>query len=185
MYYSQAFDLVRNRDSKKLKCNTYAIRNYDDSVSIRLHATDIITFHSDNSFNLSSGGWYTPTTSSNINRYVPFGSVYSEKGTWFFGGYLFRNGMTVFPDHTCDTPTYNHYLLSQVFDTEITSDDQIKEIIDKMSTEDLIKLWKGRRSEAFRDAIVSFLPLDVIPVITPVAKGNESRYQTAIEKLRY
>lgn len=59
---------------------------------IRLHLTDIITFHPDGSFILNSGGWRTMTTKGRINSFSPV-NVYSEKGVWYVANTVFYDGM--------------------------------------------------------------------------------------------
>jgi hypothetical protein len=69
----------RCKDSRKLANNTYAQRRFSGQIAVRLHATDILTFHSDGQIDLNTGGWNTVTTHSRMNAYLP--------GPWRVGGH--------------------------------------------------------------------------------------------------
>jgi hypothetical protein len=85
-------------DSRKLANNTYLERRYKtfaswidtrmpiqrtSAIAVRLHATDIVTFHRDGSISLDTGGWLTVTTKDRMNRYLPAPfSIFSDKGSW-------------------------------------------------------------------------------------------------------
>lgn len=49
---------------------------------IRLHQTDIITFHK-NHIILNSGGWKTITTKDRLNRFQSLCNIYQGKGIWY------------------------------------------------------------------------------------------------------
>jgi hypothetical protein len=83
-------------DSRKLENNTYLIRqnvHWADKdgehqtergpIAVRLHTTDVVTFHRDGIIELDTGGWYTVTTKDRMNKYLPppF-KIFSERGTW-------------------------------------------------------------------------------------------------------
>lgn len=70
--------------SRKLQNNTYLRRRDGGRIAVRLHATDVITFHPDNSITLNTGGWNTITTRQRINSYQPH-SVWSKRGDLFIG----------------------------------------------------------------------------------------------------
>src|SRR5882762_3850822 len=69
----------RCRESRKLANNTYARRRCSGKIAIQLHATDILTFHSDGQIDVNTGGWDTVTTRSRMNDYIP--------GPWRVGGH--------------------------------------------------------------------------------------------------
>lgn len=70
--------------SRKVANNTYLERRPGGDIAVRLHATDVVTFHADGTATLNSGGWLTVTTKERINRYLPSGIVlHSVKGRWF------------------------------------------------------------------------------------------------------
>lgn len=82
----------RCKERRKLANNTYLIRRSADSIAVRLHDTDVLTFHSDGHIIVANGGFPTCTTHDRINRYLPAGycvngePVQSERRV---------NGMTV------------------------------------------------------------------------------------------
>jgi hypothetical protein len=73
----------RCSQSRKVANNTYLERRGDD-IAVRLHATDVVTFHADGTITLSTGGWFTVTTKARINDYLPGGiTLSSVRGRWF------------------------------------------------------------------------------------------------------
>lgn len=72
----------RCKESRKLRNNTYLIRRSETKIAVRLHSTDVVTFHADGSIDLHDGGWCTVTTKDRINRYFE-GRVWTESGYWF------------------------------------------------------------------------------------------------------
>jgi len=74
-----------NRDHRKIANNTYARIMPDGSVAIRLHSTDIVVIHPDDSVTLNTGGWRTYTTRGRMNEYAP-----------------------VYVDGKCDTRSWDH-----------------------------------------------------------------------------
>lgn len=94
--YNEAEALLqgRNKASRKLANNTYLLRG-DGVFSIRLHATDIVTIHKNNTYTLNSGGWITLTTKSRMNEHAPV-RISQRGGVWYLGdGSLFYDGVTV------------------------------------------------------------------------------------------
>lgn len=74
----------RNAERRKLANNTYAERRGDGAIAIRLHSTDILTYHDDGSVVFNSGGWQTVTTKQRMNEFGPQGwRVNSERGIWY------------------------------------------------------------------------------------------------------
>lgn len=94
----------RNPNYRKLANNTYAIRRGDD-IAVRLHETDVLTFHADRpKVTYQTGGWWTVTTKDRINRFGPhLWQVWSNRGTWFLHGpdisdpFRFWDGLTLDP----------------------------------------------------------------------------------------
>lgn len=107
MTYKEADEKLVGRCARgrKLENNTYLERrDLDSTIAVRLHSTDVITFHSDGRVVLDSGGWWTVTTRDRINRYMPDGwCVWSERGQWLLGhSYsnpicMFEDGVTIHP----------------------------------------------------------------------------------------
>lgn len=90
--YSDAAWILGNRESKKLGNNTYLHRVDADTVAVRLHQTDVVTYKKNGHIILNSGGWKTATTKDRINTYSPF-RIYQEKGLWSVSG----NGFETMP----------------------------------------------------------------------------------------
>lgn len=78
----------RNKSSRPIENNTRVERR-DDDIAIRLHGTDVVTYHKDGSVTLDSGGWLTVTTKNRMNDYLG-GRAYigSDRGVW----YVYRKG---------------------------------------------------------------------------------------------
>lgn len=96
----------RNKLERKVANNTYVVAR-ENAVSVRLHNTDVVTFHRDGTITLNSGGWRTVTTKARINdalgrtgyvsqdksvwHYLPHGIGWQDKAEWV----PFSDGMTV------------------------------------------------------------------------------------------
>lgn len=65
-----------------MRNNTYLIRRDVDTIALRLHSTDVVTWHADGSMEVSTGGWNTVTTKDRINGYWE-GRVWSDRGHMF------------------------------------------------------------------------------------------------------
>lgn len=89
----------RNKDNRKLGNNTYAERRNGDAIAIRLHQTDILTFHADGRIVANTGGWKTRTTKDRLNQYLP-DTISQHRGKWTVRGLEFADGMTWHPDGT-------------------------------------------------------------------------------------
>lgn len=73
----------RCSQSRKVANNTYLHRVGDD-IAVRLHETDVVTFHADGTATLNTGGWFTMTTKDRINHWLPAGiRLESNRGRWF------------------------------------------------------------------------------------------------------
>lgn len=99
MNYENANQILqgRNKDSKKLANNTYLIRN-NDSIAVKLHNTNVVTFYSDGRIILDSGTWRTNTTKDRINTYSGF-RISQNSGKWTLhvngNSYPFNDGITI------------------------------------------------------------------------------------------
>ena len=69
--------------SKKIGNNTYEVNYNNGNKAIRLHFTDVITFKSDGSIILNSGGWKTTTTKDRINTFLKGLSIYQKNYNWY------------------------------------------------------------------------------------------------------
>lgn len=95
MDYREADSLLQGRckQSRKIANNTYLRRDDwyhggDNSIAVRLHRTDIITFYPNEKIEVGTGGWDTVTTRDRINRYLP--------SPWHVRG---ERGRTVLSNH--------------------------------------------------------------------------------------
>ena len=61
----------RNTSRRKLENNTYLERRDIDTIALRLHDTDIITFIADGRIEVRNGGYPTVTTHDRLNKYLP------------------------------------------------------------------------------------------------------------------
>lgn len=78
-------------ESRKIANHTYLKRRTSTCVAVRLHATDVLTFHDDGRIHVSTGGWNTVTTKDRINSHLPDGwRVWTESEEMFIG----RGGWT-------------------------------------------------------------------------------------------
>lgn len=91
MTYKTALAKLNLRPSRKVAHNTtlrpVALDSVGvaDSIALRLHSTDILTFHRNGSVTATSGGWKTSTTKDRLNSYLPHGwRVYQDKGVWYW-----------------------------------------------------------------------------------------------------
>jgi hypothetical protein len=110
MNYEQLNEQLTGRckDRRKLANNTYAERRGEGKIAIRLHATDIMTFHANGFIGINSGGWRTVTTKARINDYLPNGyRISQERSIWYWrnsaAGFegarsIFTDGDTISPD---------------------------------------------------------------------------------------
>lgn len=91
--YQEASDYLGEKSGRPLCNNTRLIRRYvgdrfGSGIAVRLHATDVVTFHDDGRLTLWTGGWNTVTTRDRMNRALHFSAWYvgTERGTL----YLYR-----------------------------------------------------------------------------------------------
>ena len=73
----------RPMTSRKVNHNTYANRVDDQTIAVRLHATDVVLAHADGTVTLHDGGWLTVTTKARMNDQTRPANVWSERGVWF------------------------------------------------------------------------------------------------------
>lgn len=84
MDYKSADEKLQGRcqQSRKMGNNTYLHRDGGDSISLRLHSTDVVTWYRNGDIKLNTGGWNTVTTRDRINEYSPW-RVTSEREQLF------------------------------------------------------------------------------------------------------
>lgn len=72
----------RCAERRKLCNHTYLEKRSAEEIAVRLHSTDVVTFHANGDIDIHTGGWNTVTTKDRINGYSPV-SVWSERGHMF------------------------------------------------------------------------------------------------------
>jgi hypothetical protein len=93
-FQNARLELARGRNGRrKIGNNTY-LYPHKDGIAVRLHQTDVVVIHPDNTYTLNSGGWQTVTTKDRMNEYSP-ARVCQSKGVWYVDGYPFVDGMKV------------------------------------------------------------------------------------------
>lgn len=107
MNHETANAKLGSRESRKLGNNTYLQRRPDGSIAVKLHATDVLTFHSDGRTVYNSGGWRTVTTKERMNAHGGALRLFTERGVWFacYPGlwdkrFVYADGLTVHSDGT-------------------------------------------------------------------------------------
>jgi hypothetical protein len=85
--YKGAIDFLmtksRSCTRRPVENNTTIIRRDNGDLAVRLHDTDVVTYHADDSVTLDSGGWLTVTTKDRMNyalgmRPVHIGSAHGH-----------------------------------------------------------------------------------------------------------
>lgn len=99
--YNDAAEVYDNTPRGNLGGNTTIRRDGNDYV-IRLHKTDIIRYHPDDSITLNSGGYHTATTKGRINAFLsPKISISQKNNEWFAHTSVFRttfyDGIRIYP----------------------------------------------------------------------------------------
>lgn len=118
----------RCKESRKLQNNTYAQRRYSGQIAIRLHATDILTFHEDGRINVSTGGWDTVTTRSRMNDYLP--------GPWRVGGHRGSTLLYKMEPQAWTPVAVVCRSLSIEADGSVTGGDSVEELFETIRRED-------------------------------------------------
>ena len=79
--------------------NTVEYKRENGDRVIRLHETDILTFHANGATTINDGGWRTATTKERINRFLDGRSVYSDRGSWVLNvngtTHVYKDGITI------------------------------------------------------------------------------------------
>jgi hypothetical protein len=92
-------DGIEFTNARMIGHSTLEYTRTDGVRVIRFHRTDVAFHNPDGSVTVTTGGFETTTTKRRINENLPYGSVYSERGTLFFwsGGKRcpFVDGMTI------------------------------------------------------------------------------------------
>jgi hypothetical protein len=118
----------RCRESRKLQNNTYVRRRYSGQIAIQLHATDILTFHSDGQIDVNTGGWDTVTTRSRMNDYIP--------GPWRVGGHRGSTLLYKMEPQAWTPVAVICCSLTIEVDGNVTGGDSIEELFETIRQED-------------------------------------------------
>lgn len=86
----------RDKNNRPLANNTRMERR-PNAITIRFHATDIVTYYADGRIILNTGGWHTVTTSDRIHRFSPSKGPYSVDGIWYLDAKPSSNDPRPFP----------------------------------------------------------------------------------------
>jgi hypothetical protein len=149
--------------SRKVANNTYLERRPDGDIAVRLHATDVVTFHADGTATLDSGGWLTVTTKARMNEWLPGGiSLGSVKGRWYF----------MYPGHY----EGNTYVKSErpavPYADGVTIDLASLDVIDGQAAAEAVKL-EDSANESMRKAVAAYVrkttPEAIVKAFTHVA----------------
>jgi hypothetical protein len=55
-----------------------------DLYAVKLHGTDVVTYHPDGNVDLNNGGWETSVTKRRINQHTPRNiSITQDAGQWY------------------------------------------------------------------------------------------------------
>jgi hypothetical protein len=92
----------RRRRECKLANNTVLVQHADGRLAVRLHETDVVTFHGDGSATLNSGGWQTFTTRDRMTSCGFSVGLGGGVAVLYHGGrrWTYADGMRVKPDGT-------------------------------------------------------------------------------------
>lgn len=93
-YHNAQLELARGRNGRRKIANNTYLYPVNDGIAVRLHATNVVVIHPDNTYTLNSGGWQTVTTKARLNEYSP-ARVCQRNGIWYVDGFPFVDGMKV------------------------------------------------------------------------------------------
>lgn len=82
----------RKKTERKIGNNTILHKVDENTVAVRLHSTDVVTIRRGDTYELSSGGWYTVTTKARINEYSP-ARLHQHKNVWYIGNVEYADGI--------------------------------------------------------------------------------------------
>ena len=72
----------RDKGNRPAGNNTRIIQRDDDTIAVRLHCTDVVTYHRDGRIVLDCGGWRSVTTKDRMNTFSPVG-ISQSSGEWW------------------------------------------------------------------------------------------------------
>jgi hypothetical protein len=107
--FVKASEFLGKKTSRPLENHTRIERRAENSIAIKYHDTDIVTYFPDGRIIVNTGGWKTKTTKDRINRYTSF-QIGQYNDIWYFYNngkkYLFIDSGMINADGTTDFPLY-------------------------------------------------------------------------------
>lgn len=96
--YTDASAFLGNRAKRNVEYATVLHRIDGDSIAVRYHSTDIVTYYQSGQTVLTSGSWHSPTTKDRLNRYGSL-RMWQSHGTWYLdSARIFSDDMRILPD---------------------------------------------------------------------------------------
>lgn len=130
----ELFETARNKDAgKPIANNTRIVKIDDNTYAVRLHETNVVTFHKNGKIVLNSDGWRTKTTKERINDAINEYNQYliQDKGMWYLAtGWndphrtLYQDGITI--------NTKTKKITNAPSPKEMAQREEIKKRVDKM-----------------------------------------------------
>lgn len=68
--HAAAHEYLGNRSERRLAANKRLVRGDNGDIHVRLHNTNVVTYHSDGGLTVRTGGYATPTTRQTITDYT-------------------------------------------------------------------------------------------------------------------
>lgn len=97
----ELFATARNPGAGKPIARNTRILKRGECYAVRLHSTDILTFHADGAVTYFAGGWRTVTTKARMNEYGP-ARVWSDRGEWIINEAPYAEHCRVLADGSVD-----------------------------------------------------------------------------------
>lgn len=105
--YTEVLRDLNGKQSRKVAHNTYLQVRDSETIALRYHATDVVTYHSDGRVVLDTGGWRTSTTKLRFNESysrLPL-RIWADRGVWYVSkpgdwenAVAFADGLTLSPN---------------------------------------------------------------------------------------
>jgi len=182
--YSKAYSILGSKDEVKINHNTYLEKVSDETIVVRLYATQIVRFHSDGSIQLRTGH-RTVTTLARMNDALDGISVFIRQDDMLVSingnDYVFKEDMTIDKDGNTNATPFAVYEIGETTNEEINSLEDIARYVGSLTIKALKTIW--RRCKYSRGYIAYYAPIAFIPLIVPRATGSESWYRTATDRL--
>jgi len=180
MNYSNALAAIQNKKNgdkttKKMANHTYLTLHCDQSVSLRLHSTDIITWYADGTIETHTGGWETVTTKDRINSNLDGYNIYTDRGIWYIRDlrndfeYIYESGRLQDSTGKCIlTPSISEKL-HKYAGRPVSSLEEAIQTLKVMTLDQLQKLWKHCgprwRKASARAFIVTYCIKEFLPLV--------------------